>query len=82
MSMSLSYHFILNGSDQLFFLIICIISTVSIWEIKEIRQSSLSKDFEKNGDFLKSIDINCCLVIFHGNTFNLKVISCIGMYYS
>ena len=51
---------------------------VKIREVKVIRKSNFSKDFEKNVDYLKKVDSNCCLVILYGTTFNLKSLSCIG----
>ncbi|CAB4012370.1 Hypothetical predicted protein, partial [Paramuricea clavata] len=52
--------------------------SVKIREVKVIRKSNFSKDFEKNVDYLKKVDSNCCLVILYGTTFNLKSLSCIA----
>ena len=51
---------------------------VNIREIKEIRRGINSRDFEKNPEQTKKLDVNCCLVIFYGTEFKLKTLSCAG----
>ncbi|XP_028391934.1 1-phosphatidylinositol 4,5-bisphosphate phosphodiesterase gamma-1-like [Dendronephthya gigantea] len=52
--------------------------SVKIRDVKAIRRSTCSKDFEKNIDYLRRVDFNCCLVILYGTTFNLKTLSCVA----
>ncbi|KAG5882921.1 hypothetical protein JTB14_023383 [Gonioctena quinquepunctata] len=47
---------------------------VDLCEVKEIRQGTCSKDFEKWPDESKKAE-NKCFVVFYGNEFNLTVLS-------
>ncbi|ESN93887.1 hypothetical protein HELRODRAFT_88112 [Helobdella robusta] len=49
--------------------------SVDLREVKEIRKSKISKDFERVPEEVNKLDRNQCLVILYGSKFNLKTLS-------
>lgn len=51
---------------------------VDLREVKEIRQGPNAKMLERWPEDMKRWDPNSCFVVFYGNSFRLKCLSCVG----